>query len=62
MTRTADLLAERPVTRAYRPIGPRCPTHRDEVMAGGPTQYHCPAGDRDGHRVQAADLNREVTR
>jgi hypothetical protein len=35
----------------------RCPDHK-VPMDGGPTQYHCP----EGHRVQAADLNREVTR
>lgn len=58
MTRTATALADRP--SAYRPVGPRCPTHRDEVLDGGPTQFHCPAGT--GHRVQAADLSREVTR
>ncbi|TYK45117.1 hypothetical protein [Actinomadura decatromicini] len=36
---------------------PLCPDHRCE-LEGGHVQYRCPRG----HRVQAADLNREVTR
>jgi hypothetical protein len=35
----------------------RCPDHK-VPMDGGPIQYRCP----EGHRVQAADLNPEVTR
>ena len=36
----------------------RCPRHPDEVLDEGPIQYRCPRG----HRVQAADISREVTR
>ncbi len=36
----------------------RCPRHPDVALDEGPVQYRCPRG----HRVQAADLNREVTR
>lgn len=39
-----------------RPV-PCCPRHR-VPLDEGPVHYRCPRG----HRVQAADLNREVTR
>lgn len=60
MNTSVSTLAERPAPRVLscRPAV-RCPEHK-VPMDGGPTQYHCPAGD--GHRVQAADLNQEVTR
>jgi hypothetical protein len=34
-----------------------CPTHRCK-LTGGDIQYRCP----EGHRVQAADISREVSR
>lgn len=37
---------------------PCCPRHPDTVLDEGPVHYRCPRG----HRVQAADLNREVSR
>ncbi|HWB35284.1 MAG TPA: hypothetical protein VHA75_04580 [Rugosimonospora sp.] len=36
----------------------RCPRHPDTVLDEGPVQYRCP----HGHRVQAADISKEVTR
>ncbi|MEV4672786.1 hypothetical protein AB0K34_14110 [Actinomadura sp. NPDC049382] len=35
----------------------RCPRH-GVVLDEGPVQYRCPRG----HRVQAADISKEVTR
>lgn len=35
----------------------RCPRH-NAVLDEGPVQYQCP----HGHRVQAADISKEVTR
>lgn len=40
-----------------RPVE-RCPRHPDVVLDEGPVHFRCPRG----HRVQAADLDREVTR
>lgn len=61
MITSTSTLVERNMTAARvlscRPAV-RCPDHQ-VPMDGGPTQYHCPAAG--GHRVQAADLNREVT-
>lgn len=37
---------------------PYCPRQPDTGLDEGPVQYRCPRGPR----VQAADLNREVTR
>lgn len=54
MNATASRTATAPRPRPGR----CCPAHRGEVLDGGPVQYRCPRG----HRVQAADLNREVTR
>lgn len=42
------------------PGTPTCPRHAAE-LSGGPVVWHCPAGHRYGHRVQAADLSRERT-
>lgn len=60
MITSAASLVERNMTAARvlstRPV-PHCPTHTDVTLDGGPTQYRCPRG----HRVQAADLEREVT-
>lgn len=60
MIRTVDNLVERNIRRSQvlssRPA-PLCPDH-DCVLDGGPVHYRCP----EGHAVQAADLNREVTR
>lgn len=64
MIRTVEALAERNMAAAYmvkaassRPRA-HCPEHPEQVLDEGPTQYRCPRG----HRVQAADLDREVTR
>lgn len=38
--------------------GPYCPRH-GVGLSGGPVVWHCPDGHPYGHRVQAADLNRE---
>jgi hypothetical protein len=42
---------------ACRPT-PFCPRHPGVVLDEGPVHYRCP----EGHAVQAADLDREVTR
>jgi hypothetical protein len=58
--RTVDALVERSMTRtrvlSTRPTT-RCPDH-GRVLDEGPVHYRCP----EGHAVQAADLDREVTR
>jgi len=60
MITSRSTLVEQNMTGArvlsHRPA-PHCPDHRDAVLDGGPVRYRCPRG----HRVQAADLNREVT-
>ena len=59
MTRV-DALVERTMTATRVPSTRPpavCPTHKCR-LTGGDIQYRCP----EGHRVQAADPNREVTR
>lgn len=60
MIRTIDNLVERTMT-ATRVLSSRpaalCPDH-GSALDEGPVQFRCPRG----HRVQAADLNREVPR
>lgn len=64
MIRTKEALVERNMTAA-RVLGtpstrPRacCPRHVGVPLDEGPVHYRCPRG----HAVQAADLDREVTR
>lgn len=63
MIRTVGALAERNMIRhrvttvpSTRPT-PICPNHPGVRLDEGPVHYRCP----EGHAVQAADLNNEVT-
>ena len=62
MIRTIDNLVERNMIRTRVTTVPSCrpaalcPDHGC-VLDEGPVHYRCP----EGHAVQAADLNREVT-